>query len=45
MPDKSRYSRVRAEEIPELIDKHFQQESQAEPMQLVVAGCESFAVK
>ncbi len=45
MPDKSRYSRVSAEEIPELIDKHFQQEPQAEPMQLVVAGCESLAVK
>lgn len=44
MPDKSRYSRVRAEEIPEMIDKHFQQESQAEPMQFVVAGCD-LAVK
>jgi (2Fe-2S) ferredoxin len=36
MPDKTRYSRVCTEQIPELIDKHFQQEQQAQPSQLEV---------
>jgi (2Fe-2S) ferredoxin len=43
MPDKTRYSRVQAEEIPELIDKHFQNEQQALPRELAVANMNNLA--
>jgi (2Fe-2S) ferredoxin len=33
MPDKTRYTRIDAEEIPTVLDKHFQTESPSEPTQ------------
>lgn len=35
MPDKTRYSRIQADEIPEVIDKHFTPSVEATPHQLV----------
>ena len=47
MPDKTRYSRIQAEQIPELIDKHFPtasvDEQKVEPAELVVVGAGSLA--
>jgi len=47
MPDKTRYSRIQADQIPELIDKHFATESkdekQAKPREIAVVNVETFA--
>lgn len=49
MPDKTRYSRIQAEQIPELIDQHFLSENVGEqnvkPNKLVVVGTEGVAIR
>lgn len=47
MPDKTRYSRIQAEEIPELIDKHFTAKSadeQPQSQEAAVVSADHFAV-